>query len=61
LLVVRGGGVRGSRGKGMRWFNELCLNVFLEGRGKDLREFGGYLILPTPHFYGVFEGLSYPF
>ena len=28
LLVVRGGGVRESRGKGMRWFNELLLLFF---------------------------------
>jgi hypothetical protein len=29
LLVVRGGGVRESRGKGMRWFNELFFFLVL--------------------------------
>ena len=33
------GGVEGRGGEG---FNHLCLGVFLNGRGKDLRGFEGF-------------------
>ena len=41
------GGVVARGGEG---FNHLCLGVFLNGRGKDLRGFDGLTYPPKPSF-----------